>query len=75
MTELNTGTDIKIVTSILESMLPDTAYIIDEIVELSGEDLTEVKKQLAKGLLEATISKAIIYDIGFWWRRDEQENS
>ena len=75
MGELNTGTDIKIVTSILESMLPDTAYIIDEIVELSGEDLTEVKKQLAKGLLEATISKAIIYDIGFWWRRDEQENS
>jgi len=54
---------------ILDVMLPETAYLIDEIVEMSGEDLTEVKQQLAKGLLEQKISKAIIYDIGFWWRR------
>ena len=60
---------------ILDVMLPETAYIIDEIVEMSGEDLTEVKQQLAKGMLEGKVSKANIYDIGFWWRRDEQENS
>jgi len=54
--------------NILDVMLPETAYLIDELVEMSGQTLPQVKLQLQEGLLKLKISKAIIYDIGFWWR-------
>jgi len=54
--------------NILDVMLSETAYLIDEIVEISGLKLQEVHKQLELGILEGKISKVIIHDLILWWK-------
>ncbi len=54
--------------NILEVMLPQTAYLIDEIVELSELTLQEVHKELELGILNGQVSKAIIHDLILWWK-------
>jgi len=49
-------------------MLPETAYLIDEIVEMSELKLQEVHKELELGILNGRISKAIIHDLILWWK-------
>jgi len=57
-------------TSILDSMLPNTAYLIEEIEAMSELKNTEVKKELMVLLLELKVERGTVDTIMFWWKRD-----
>jgi len=54
--------------TILDVMLPETAYLIDEIVEMSKLKLPEVHKELELGILNRKVAKVIIHDLVLWWK-------
>ncbi len=60
-------------TSVLDSMLPDTAYLIEEIEAMSELKNTEVKRELMVLLLELKVERGTVDTIMFWWRRDEAD--
>jgi len=60
-------------TSILDSMLPDTAYLIEEIEAMSELKNIEVKRELMVLLLELKVERGTVDTIMFWWKRDETD--
>jgi len=60
-------------TSILDSMLPDTAYLIEEIEQMTGLKHFEVQKELIILLVSMKVEKGSVDNVMFWWRKDETD--